>query len=94
VGSSYQGTLRALYASIKELRGRLEFYSPSKGIVIFTKPWYSLYATMTMVVEINALPGGCWVSLNAFLAGNPFRPRWASGRYERAFAKRVEGHLS
>ncbi len=38
VGSDYQGTLRVLHDSIGEINGRLEYYSPPKGVIIFSKP--------------------------------------------------------
>lgn len=94
VGLTYDGTLRALFDSIKELKGRLEFFRPDKGIVVFTKPWYTWYSLLTMVVEIEPSDEGCTVSLTAFPAGIPFRPHWTSRRYERAFAKRLKANLS
>ncbi len=90
VRSDYQGTLEVLYESINELKGRLEYYSPHKGIIIFSRPWYTMYSGLSMLVEVDPLPGGCNVTLKAILPGNPFRNHWAKRRYERKFAERVQ----
>jgi hypothetical protein len=80
--------------SIKELDGILEFYSPHKGIILFTRPWTKLYSGATMLVEVDTLPGGCIVTLKAILAGNPFRNNWACRRYEKKFAKRIQQNVT
>jgi hypothetical protein len=94
VRSDYHGVLRALHASIKESRGHLEFYSPSKGIIVFTKPWYSWFGALSMLVEIERAPFGCSVSLTSFYAGYPFRQVWITRRYERKFGERFERNLT
>ena len=93
VGSDYQGTLRALHDSIRELNGRLEYYSPRKGVIIFAKPWYGWYALLTMVIDIDQLPGGCMVTLKACFPGVPFRYKWVPRRYEAKFAERVRRNV-
>lgn len=93
VGSDYQGTLRALHDSIKELNGRLEYHSPPKCVIIFAKPWYSRYSNLTMVVDIDRLPGGCMVTLIACFPGVPFRYKGLPRRYEAKFAERVRRNV-
>ncbi len=93
VRSDYEGTLKALRFSILELKGRLEYFNPHKGVVFFTKPWYTWYSALSMVVDVEPLPGGCMVSLKAILAGNPFKNHWATRRYERKFAERLQRNV-
>ena len=88
--SGYQGTLKVLHQSIKELNGRLEYYSPHKGVIVFSRPWLSLYSGLSMLVDVDPIPGGCMVTLKAILPGNPIKDHWSIRRYEKKFAERVQ----
>lgn len=90
--SDYQGTMKVIYDVIRELKGRLEYYSPSKGVVVFTKPWYSWYSNLSMIIDVQPLPGGCIIVLHAFFPGVPLRYNRLPRRYEKKLAERILGN--
>ncbi len=88
--TDHQTTMKVLHDTLKQYKGRLEYYSPSKGVLVFSRPKWKLWALISMVIDVQESPEGSLVILHAFFPGVLLRSRGAQHKFEDHIGKLIK----
>ena len=67
VNEPYERVMKDILEYVKEEKSSVDYYDPSKGIIIIQRSSWSWDNLVMRLVDVTPVPGGCLVRVHSFM---------------------------